>query len=228
VGLAAGDFWKKPQPTNFDWDEWNNAGMAIYAASGGSQPFVAFDDLCAQSPKYTPYPTTSAGQTTSAHSLPSRGLRPCAVPSRPNRPHRLAGCARAAAGSRQRPGRRSHAATSTQARPRPAGFRAAGSQAWRPAARAARRLSPVGTPRASLAAATSRRARLVRDRVAEQAAVDAQSPRQRVPVICDDAVADADTMSAKHSPGLVGALCAHGPSLRTLRTIGLIDPVPIE
>lgn len=41
---------------NFDWHGWNNAGMAIYNASGGSQlGFVCFDDLSARSPKYQPY-----------------------------------------------------------------------------------------------------------------------------------------------------------------------------
>jgi hypothetical protein len=41
---------------NFDWHEWNAVGMAIYAASGGSEDgFVAFDDLSARSPKYKPH-----------------------------------------------------------------------------------------------------------------------------------------------------------------------------
>jgi hypothetical protein len=39
----------------FDWAEWNAVGMAIYAASGGSEDcFMAFDDLSARSPKYQP------------------------------------------------------------------------------------------------------------------------------------------------------------------------------
>jgi len=42
-------------PNSFDWDGWNAVGMAIYAASGGSQDgFVAFDDLSARSSKYQP------------------------------------------------------------------------------------------------------------------------------------------------------------------------------
>ena len=41
---------------NFGWVEWNNVGMAIYAASGGSQlGFICFDDLSARSPKYNAY-----------------------------------------------------------------------------------------------------------------------------------------------------------------------------
>jgi hypothetical protein len=40
----------------FDWHEWNAAGLAIYATSGGSEDgFVAFDDLSARSPKYQPH-----------------------------------------------------------------------------------------------------------------------------------------------------------------------------
>ncbi len=43
-------------PNAFDWVEWNRLGMAIYAASGGSQDgFIAFDDLSARSPKYDPH-----------------------------------------------------------------------------------------------------------------------------------------------------------------------------
>jgi hypothetical protein len=42
-------------PNAFDWAEWNVVGMAIYAASGGSEDgFIAFDDLSARSPKYQP------------------------------------------------------------------------------------------------------------------------------------------------------------------------------
>jgi hypothetical protein len=40
-------------PNNFDWAAWNKVGLAIYAASGGSDDgFVTFDDLSARSPKY--------------------------------------------------------------------------------------------------------------------------------------------------------------------------------
>ena len=40
----------------FDWAEWNAVGMAIFAATGGSQDgFIAFDDLSARSPKYDPH-----------------------------------------------------------------------------------------------------------------------------------------------------------------------------
>jgi hypothetical protein len=43
-------------PNDFDWAGWNWMGMAIYAASGGSQDgFIAFDDLSARSPKYQPH-----------------------------------------------------------------------------------------------------------------------------------------------------------------------------
>ncbi len=43
-------------PNNFSWDEWNRAGMAIFAAAGGSEDgFIAFDDLSARSPKYQPH-----------------------------------------------------------------------------------------------------------------------------------------------------------------------------
>jgi hypothetical protein len=42
-------------PNNCSWDDWNRIGMAIYAASGGSeQGFVAFDDFSGRSPKYRP------------------------------------------------------------------------------------------------------------------------------------------------------------------------------
>ena len=43
-------------PNTFDWHEWNAVGMAIYAASSGSEDgFIAFDDLSARSPKYQPH-----------------------------------------------------------------------------------------------------------------------------------------------------------------------------
>jgi hypothetical protein len=38
-----------------DWNGWNNIGMAIFAASGGSEDgFVVFDTFSARSPKYDP------------------------------------------------------------------------------------------------------------------------------------------------------------------------------
>ena len=40
------------------WDEWNRIGLAIYAASGGSEEgYIAFDDFSARSTKYDPYQT---------------------------------------------------------------------------------------------------------------------------------------------------------------------------
>jgi hypothetical protein len=43
-------------PNSFDWHAWNRIGMAIYAASGGSEDgFICFDDLSARSSKYNSY-----------------------------------------------------------------------------------------------------------------------------------------------------------------------------
>jgi hypothetical protein len=43
-------------PNKADWHEWNNIGMAFYAASRGSdEGFIAFDDWSAKSPKYDPH-----------------------------------------------------------------------------------------------------------------------------------------------------------------------------
>jgi hypothetical protein len=43
-------------PNTLDWHEWNGVGMAIFAASGGSEDgFIAFDALSARSPKYQPH-----------------------------------------------------------------------------------------------------------------------------------------------------------------------------
>jgi Primase C terminal 2 (PriCT-2) len=43
-------------PNGCGWDEWNRIGMAIFAASGGSElGFVAFDDFSSRSPKYDPH-----------------------------------------------------------------------------------------------------------------------------------------------------------------------------
>ncbi len=40
-------------PNRCSWEEWNRIGMAIHAASGGSElGFVTFDDFSARSPKY--------------------------------------------------------------------------------------------------------------------------------------------------------------------------------
>jgi hypothetical protein len=46
-------------PNNgLSWDEWNKMGLAIFAASGGSDHgYIAFDDLSARSPKYNPATT---------------------------------------------------------------------------------------------------------------------------------------------------------------------------
>jgi hypothetical protein len=47
-------------PNNFGWDDWNSVGMAIYAASGGSNHgYIVFDAWSSKHPKYNPY-TTSA------------------------------------------------------------------------------------------------------------------------------------------------------------------------
>jgi hypothetical protein len=43
-------------PNNGGWHQWNNVGMAFYAASQGSdEGFIAFDDWSAKSPKYNPH-----------------------------------------------------------------------------------------------------------------------------------------------------------------------------
>ena len=48
-------------PNNADWEAWNSIGLAIYAASGGSdQGGIVFDTWSAKSPKYNPY--TTAGR----------------------------------------------------------------------------------------------------------------------------------------------------------------------
>jgi hypothetical protein len=45
-------------PNNLDWTSWNRLGMAIFAASGGSnEGAIVFDDFSAKSPKYNPYIT---------------------------------------------------------------------------------------------------------------------------------------------------------------------------
>jgi Primase C terminal 2 (PriCT-2)/Bifunctional DNA primase/polymerase, N-terminal len=45
-------------PNSEDWDGWNNMGLAIYAATGGSDHGgVIFDDWSAKSTKYNPYVT---------------------------------------------------------------------------------------------------------------------------------------------------------------------------
>lgn len=43
-------------PNNLSWEDWNRLGMAIFAASAGSeQGFIVFDDLSSRSPKYQPH-----------------------------------------------------------------------------------------------------------------------------------------------------------------------------
>jgi Primase C terminal 2 (PriCT-2) len=45
-------------PNNCDWHGWNRVGMAIFAASGGSdQGGIIFDAWSAKSPAYDPYTT---------------------------------------------------------------------------------------------------------------------------------------------------------------------------
>jgi len=45
-------------PNDADWETWNNMGLAIYAASAGSEHgAVVFDDWSAKSLKYNPYTT---------------------------------------------------------------------------------------------------------------------------------------------------------------------------
>jgi hypothetical protein len=59
-------------PNRGDWHGWNRVGMAIFAASGGSdQGGIVFDDWSAKSPKYNPY-TTSARWRNYRRSRPDR------------------------------------------------------------------------------------------------------------------------------------------------------------
>jgi hypothetical protein len=45
-------------PNDCDWEDWNRVGMAIFAASGGSdQGGIVFDAWSAKSPKYNPCTT---------------------------------------------------------------------------------------------------------------------------------------------------------------------------
>jgi len=45
-------------PNHADWNEWNAVGLAIFAASNGSDHGgIVFDDWSAKSPKYNPYTT---------------------------------------------------------------------------------------------------------------------------------------------------------------------------
>ena len=47
-------------PNNFDWEDWNNIGLAIFAASKDhGDGFVVFDDFSAKSPKYDPGQTAA-------------------------------------------------------------------------------------------------------------------------------------------------------------------------
>jgi hypothetical protein len=61
-------YWSRPDidlaelvraiPNDCDWEGWNRIGMAIYAASGGSDHGgIVFDSWSARSPKYNPYRT---------------------------------------------------------------------------------------------------------------------------------------------------------------------------
>lgn len=59
-------------PNDCDWHAWNRIGMAIFAASGGSdQGGIVFDDWSAKSSKYNPY-TTAARWRHYHRSPPSR------------------------------------------------------------------------------------------------------------------------------------------------------------
>jgi hypothetical protein len=43
-------------PNDCDWNEWNSTGLAIWAASNGSEEgYIVFDDFSARSPKYDPH-----------------------------------------------------------------------------------------------------------------------------------------------------------------------------
>ena len=43
-------------PNDFSWEAWNNVGLAVFAASGGSgDGKVIFDDFSAKSPRYDSY-----------------------------------------------------------------------------------------------------------------------------------------------------------------------------
>jgi hypothetical protein len=45
------------------WDEWNRIGLAVFAASGGSEEgYIAFDDLSARAAKYDPHETRARWQ----------------------------------------------------------------------------------------------------------------------------------------------------------------------
>jgi Primase C terminal 2 (PriCT-2) len=47
-------------PNDCDWHGWNRVGMAIFAASGGSdQGGIIFDAWSAKSPRYNPYETVA-------------------------------------------------------------------------------------------------------------------------------------------------------------------------
>jgi hypothetical protein len=60
-------------PNNCSWDDWNRIGMAIYAASGGSeQGFVAFDDFSSRSPKYCSHAVQERWRNYRRRSPPNR------------------------------------------------------------------------------------------------------------------------------------------------------------
>jgi hypothetical protein len=47
-------------PNNADWESWNSIGLAVYAATGGSdRGGIIFDAWSAKSPKYDPYSTVA-------------------------------------------------------------------------------------------------------------------------------------------------------------------------
>ena len=50
----------KAIPNNYDWEDWNRIGLAIFAASKDhGDGFVIFDDFSAKSPKYDPAQTVA-------------------------------------------------------------------------------------------------------------------------------------------------------------------------
>ena len=76
-------------PNDGDWNEWNRIGLAIFAASNGSdQGAIVFDDWSAKSPEYNPY-TTAARWRHYHRSPPIPDRRRDAHVSRP--PRRRAG-----------------------------------------------------------------------------------------------------------------------------------------
>jgi hypothetical protein len=66
-------------PNDCDWIEWNRVGMAIFAASGGSDHGgIVFDKWSAKSPKYNPTrPSNGGGITAARHRHGSGSERSC-------------------------------------------------------------------------------------------------------------------------------------------------------